>query len=352
MSSATLQKDIQSLLEKTIESAEQAQDLAQLSTIESLALSKKGALSEILKRLGSLPAADRPLIGALANSAKTRILEVIEEKKTLFEKAALAQKLEQERLDISLPSLKTPRGSLHPITTIIEEIIGIFERLGFELATGPEVENEFHNFDALNISKDHPARDMQDTFYLKDSPLLLRTQTSPVQIRTMLEKKPPLRILCPGAVFRSDYDVTHSPMFHQIEGLYVDRKASFAELKGCLSFFAQEMFGTETQIRFRPSYFPFVEPGTEVDVSCVICKGQGKTQNEPCRVCKETGWLEILGAGMVHPEVFKAVGYKDGEYQGFAFGLGIERIAMLKYGIPDLRLLFENDIRFLKQLNI
>ncbi len=229
---------------------------------------------------------------------------------------------------------------------MIEKITKIFFRLGFNLEDGPEAEAEFYNFDALNMGADHPARDMQDTFYLPpvgEKKPLLRTHTSPVQIRTMLSRKPPIRILSAGAVFRSDYDVTHSPMFHQVEGLYVNKKVSFAELKGCLLFFAREMFGSKTQIRLRPSYFPFVEPGAEVDVSCFNCAAKG------CRVCKQSGWLEILGAGMVHPNVFKQVGYDSNDLTGFAFGMGVERIAMLKYDIPDLRMIFENDVRFLKQ---
>lgn len=327
----------------------QARTSAELTEVDNKYLSKKGTLSELLKALRDVAPADRPKVGARANEAKAKLEGALSEKRSQFEEEALRSKLEAERVDFTLPARKVPIGSLHPITKIMSEVIAIFRRLGFELAEGPEVESEFHNFDALNILKDHPARDMQDTFYLPPSykaGALLRTHTSPVQIRTMKNKKPPVRILCPGAVFRSDYDITHSPMFHQIEGLYVDREVSFAELKGCLLFFAREMFGAQTQVRLRPSYFPFVEPGAEVDVTCMVCKGQG------CRVCKETGWIEILGAGMVHPRVFEATGYDPRQVSGFAFGMGIERVAMLKYGIPDLRLLFENDIRFLKQFGV
>jgi phenylalanyl-tRNA synthetase alpha chain len=323
---------------------------AELTEVDNKYLSKKGELSEVLKALKDVSPADRPKVGARANEAKAKLEVVIKVRREKFEDAALNSKLESERIDISLPARKIPLGSLHPITRVTSEVIAIFRRLGFELAEGPEIELEKYNFDALNMPADHPARDMQDTFYLPPAVkpgVLLRTHTSPVQARTMLaKKKPPVRILCPGAVFRSDYDMTHSPMFHQVEGLYVDKKVSFAELKGALLFFAREMFGAHTQIRLRPSYFPFVEPGAEVDVTCMMCKGSG------CRTCKDTGWIEILGGGMVHPRVFEAVGYDSKVITGFAFGMGIERIAMLKYGIPDLRLMFENDVRFLRQFGV
>lgn len=325
---------------------EQARSSAELVEVDNKYLSKKGELSELLKALRDVAPADRPKVGARANEAKTKLEGALNAKRAQFEAQQLAQRLEKERVDVTLPARKVPVGSLHPISKVVSEVVGILRRLGFELSEGPEVETEFHNFDALNMRADHPARDMQDTFYLPPSykgGALLRTHTSPVQIRTMLGKKPPVRVITPGAVYRSDYDMTHSPMFHQIEGLYVDRNVSFAELKGVLLFFAREMFGANTQIRLRPSYFPFVEPGAEVDVTCMMCKGKG------CRVCKETGWLEILGGGMVHPKVFEAAGYDPATVTGFAFGMGVERISMLKYDIPDLRLLFENDIRFLRQ---
>lgn len=327
----------------------EAQSVAALVEVDNKFLSKKGALSELLKALRDVAPADRPKVGAHANEAKFKLEAALGEKRGAFEAQALDEKLAKERIDFTLPARKAPVGSLHPITKVMAEVVAIFRRLGFELSEGPEVETEFHNFDALNMREDHPARDMQDTFYLLSSlraGVLLRTHTSPVQIRTMKGRRPPVRILCPGAVFRSDYDMTHSPMFHQVEGLYVDRDVSFAELKGALLFFAREMFGSQTQIRLRPSYFPFVEPGAEVDVSCIMCKGKG------CRTCKDTGWLEILGGGMVHPKVFEAVGFIEAPVRGFAFGMGVERIAMLKYGIPDLRLLFENDVRFLRQFGI
>lgn len=327
---------------------EQAHSAAELLEVDNKYLSKKGALSELLKALRDVTPADRPKVGARANEAKVALEDAIGSKRSKFEAQALALKLEKERIDFTLPARKVPVGSIHPITKVIAEVVSIFRRLGFELSEGPEVETEFNNFDALNMRADHPARDMQDTFYLPPSykgGALLRTHTSPVQIRTMLSKKPPVRVVIPGAVFRSDYDMTHSPMFHQIEALYVDREVSFAELKGTLLFFAREMFGANTQIRLRPSYFPFVEPGAEVDVTCFACKGKGTG----CRTCKETGWLEILGGGMVHPKVFSAVGYQGDQISGFALGMGIERVAMLKYGIPDLRMMFENDVRFLRQ---
>ena len=328
---------------------EQARSAAELTEVDNKFLSKKGALSELLKALRDVAPGDRPKVGARANEAKTKLEAALNAKREGFDGAALLEKLEKERIDFTLPARRVAVGSLHPISKITAEIVSIFRRLGFDLAEGTEVETEFHNFDALNMSDDHPERDMQDTFYLPPSykgGALLRTHTSPVQIRTMQKRKPPVRILCPGAVFRSDYDMTHSPMFHQVEGLYVDQDVSFAELKGALLFFAREMFGAQTQIRLRPSYFPFVEPGAEIDVTCMACKGKG------CRICKDTGWLEILGGGMVHPKVFEAVGYGPEPLTGFAFGMGVERIAMLKYGIPDLRILFENDVRFLNQFGV
>lgn len=326
---------------------ENARNASELTEVDNQYLSKRGALSELLKGLRDVKPEERPRVGAAVNEAKSKLETALLGKRASFDEQALIEKLEKERVDITLPARKTPVGSLHPVSKITHEIVSIFRRLGFDLAEGPEVETEFYNFDALNMPEDHPARDMQDTFYLA-SPSggpkpVLRTHTSSVQIRTMKKQKPPVRIIVVGAAFRSDYDATHLPMFHQVEGLYVNQDVSFAELKGCLLFFAREMFGPATQIRLRPSYFPFVEPGAEVDVTCVLCKGVG------CRICKDSGWIEILGAGMVHPKVYEAVGYNPDEVSGFAFGMGIERIAMLKYSIPDLRLLSENDIRFLRQ---
>lgn len=337
---------IEELENECLQSISNAKSSEELQEVDNRFLSKKGLFSECLKALRDVPNEERPKVGAKANEAKTRIEQALNVKRSSFADQALNAQLEAEKIDPTLPALKRPSGSTHLITKVMGDLVRIFQRLGFEVAEGPEVETEFHNFDALNMLEDHPARDMQDTFFVGPG-TVLRTHTSPVQIRSMLAKKqPPVRILAPGAVFRSDYDMTHSPMFHQLEGLYVNKQVSFSELKGCLLFFAKEYFGEGTQIRMRPSYFPFVEPGAEIDVSCVMCSGKG------CRVCKETGWLEILGGGMVHPSVFRAAGFDPRLVQGFAFGMGVERIAMLKYGVPDLRLLFENDPRFLKQFGI
>jgi len=268
--------------------------------------------------------------------------EALEKRSAEVREAAKAAKLAGERVDVTLPGRRSALGSKHPITLVTEEIVAIFAGLGFGVAEGPEVEHDFYNFEALNFPKDHPARDMQDTFFVGEN-VLLRTHTSPVQVRTMLKQPPPVRIIAPGTVYRCDSDATHSPMFHQVEGLMVDKGISFGDLKGILTLFISQLFGEGIGVRLRPSFFPFTEPSAEVDIACVICKGKG------CRVCKNTGWLEILGAGMVDPEVYRHVGYDAETYSGFAFGMGIERIAMLKYGIADMRLLFENDLRFLKQ---
>jgi phenylalanyl-tRNA synthetase alpha chain len=344
--------EISKLEQECLAAVLRCQNSSDLTQVHDTYFSKKGKLSEVLKELRNVPADQKPLVGAKANQTKVALENAFQEKRNTFELETLNAKLESERVDISLPSSGRPVGSTHPISAVISETVNIFKRLGFELASGPEAETEFFNFDALNIPDDHPARDMQDTFYVKvphtkdGQRVILRTHTSPVQIRTMKNKKPPLRVISAGAVFRSDYDITHTPMFHQVEGFYADEHVSFAELKGTLLFFAREMFGAETKIRLRPSFFPFVEPGAEVDVTCLICKGKG------CRVCKDSGWLEILGAGMIHPNVFKSVDYAAGKVSGFAFGMGMERIAMLKYGIGDLRTIFENDVRFLRQFGV
>ncbi|MBJ6724067.1 phenylalanine--tRNA ligase subunit alpha [Geomesophilobacter sediminis] len=305
-------------------------------------LGKKGEITSVMKGLGALSAEERPAIGALVNTVKAQLEDGIEATlKTVREKAKAA-KLAGEKLDVTLPGRRKPLGSKHPITLVTEEIVSIFGALGFAVAEGPEIEHDFYNFEALNFPKDHPARDMQDTFFVGEN-VLLRTHTSPVQVRTMLKQPPPVRIIAPGTVYRCDSDATHSPMFHQVEGLLVDKGISFGDLKGILTLFTNQLFGKDIGVRLRPSFFPFTEPSAEVDIACVICRGKG------CRVCKESGWLEILGAGMVDPEVYRHVGYDSELYSGFAFGMGIERIAMLKYGIADMRLLFENDLRFLKQ---
>jgi phenylalanyl-tRNA synthetase alpha chain len=305
-------------------------------------LGRKGELTGLMKGLGALPADERPKVGQLVNTVKDEVEALIEQTMTRAREEATAKRLATERIDVSLPGRSHRQGSKHPVTLVIEEVSEIFAGLGFSVAEGPEIEHDWYNFEALNFPPEHPARDMQDTFFVENE-LLLRTHTSPVQIRTMLKQKPPVRIIAPGTVYRVDSDATHSPMFHQIEGLMVDTKVSFADLKGILTTFTNQLFGQKTGVRLRPSFFPFTEPSAEVDIACVICGGSG------CRVCKQTGWLEILGAGMVDPVVFHHVGYDSEAFSGFAFGMGIERIAMLKYGISDMRLLFENDVRFLQQ---
>ena len=305
-------------------------------------LGRKGELTGLMKGLGALSAEERPMVGQLVNVVKDELESAVEQALSASREAATAQRLATERIDVTLPGRRRRLGSKHPVTLVIEEVSDIFAGLGFAVAEGPEIEHDWYNFEALNFPPEHPARDMQDTFFVENQ-LLLRTHTSPVQIRTMLKQKPPVRIIAPGTVYRCDSDATHSPMFHQIEGLMVDSTVSFADLKGILTIFTNQLFGQKTGVRLRPSFFPFTEPSAEVDIACVICGGSG------CRVCKQTGWLEILGAGMVDPEVFRHVGYDSESISGFAFGMGIERIAMLKYGISDMRLLFENDVRFLQQ---
>lgn len=302
---------------------------------------KQGSIASLLKELPGLAPDKRKAAGEAINNAKEAIEAALESRAIALASGLVDDAFVKERLDVTLPGRFTPPGRLHPITQVMNEVQDIFLGLGFDIAEGPEVELDRYNFESLNIPKNHPARDMQDTFYFADE-LLLRTHTSPVQIRVMESAKPPIRVIAPGAVFRRDSDITHTPMFHQVEGFMVDTNISFANLKSVLTEFLGQLFG-ETGIRIRPSFFPFVEPGAEVDITCVICSGKG------CRVCKMTGWLEILGCGMIHPNVFKAVAYDPEEYTGFAFGLGIERIAMLKYGIDDIRLFYENDLRFLRQ---
>jgi len=316
--------------------------LDDLDALKIKILGKKGELTSVLKDVSSLPVEDRPVLGKLANEIKTELSKTIDTKREQLETEALNHSLSHDDTDIHLPSFKQTLGSRHPIDQTIDDIVSIFSRLGFCVKEGPDVETEAINFEALNIPADHPARDMHDTFYLKSGDVL-RTHTSPVQIRSMLKKKPPIRMLAPGKVYRCDADASHSPVFHQIEGLVVEKGIHMSDLKGTLEFFLKSLFGNEKKVRFRPSYFPFTEPSTEVDVECVICKGDG------CSLCKQTGWLEVLGAGMVQRHVFRYVDYDPQEWTGFAFGLGVDRIAMLKYGIDDIRLLYENDLRFLKQ---
>lgn len=301
---------------------------------------KGGSLTGILRQLGFVSPEDRPRLGQLANEVKQGIEAKFEEKKQELTTACTGPSA--GTTDYSLPGRYLPFGKLHPVTQVMEEICSIFEGLGFAVAEGPDVETDYYNFEALNIPKHHPARDMHDTFYVTDS-ILLRTHTSPMQARIMERQDPPLRYIAPGKVYRCDSDITHTPMFHQVEGFLVDRQVSFADLKGILTSFTHKMFERDLALRFRPSFFPFTEPSAEVDIACVICGGSG------CRVCKRTGWLEILGSGLIDPEVLKMVGYDPDVYSGFAFGLGVERIAMLKYGIDDIRLYYENDLRFLSQ---
>ncbi len=326
------------------EAVESLQRISQASELEPFRVQflgrKGGSLSGVMRRLSEVSKEDRPKLGQLANAVKKEITTLFEQKKKELAQGAGTQA--KKRLDLSLPGRRIPSGKLHPVTQVMEEMCAVFEGMGFAVAEGPDVETDHYNFEALNIPKHHPARDMHDTFYVSDS-ILLRTHTSPMQARIMETQEPPLRYIAPGKVYRCDSDITHTPMFVQVEGFLVDRDVSFADLKGVLTSFLQQMFSKDLAVRFRPSFFPFTEPSAEVDIACVICGGEG------CRVCKRTGWIEILGAGLIDPEVMKMVGYDPDEYSGFAFGLGVERIAMLKYGINDIRLYYENDLRFLSQ---
>lgn len=306
-------------------------------------LGKKGELTAILKQMGSLSPEERPAMGQLVNEAKHELETLIAEKKEALKAKATELKLRAETIDITMPAKEINAGGLHPLNIVINDMIDIFQSMGFDVVDGPEVETDYYNFKCLNVPEDHPARDMQDTFYLAEN-LLLRTQTSAAQIRTMETRKPPIRVICPGRVFRADeVDATHSPVFHQLEGLVVDKDITMCDLKGVLEQFAREIYGSDTKVRFRPSFFPFTEPSVEVDVSCSECGGKG------CRVCKGAGWIEILGAGMVHPNVLRCCGIDPDVYSGFAFGIGIDRITTTRYKISDIRLLFENDKRFLEQ---
>ena len=315
---------------------------ADIYQVKSTYIGRGGSLTQLIKNLITLAPAERAATGKLANEVKRAVESAVEEALARTRQAKKQQDMGRTDIDVTLPGRCLPLGRRHPITRVTEEIVAVFTELGFQMVEGPEIELDFFNFEALNIPKDHPARDMHDTFYVSPE-VLLRTHTSPVQIRTMQKTKPPLRIICPGKVYRCDSDVSHTPMFHQIEGLMVDDGISFGDLKGILTLFIHRIFDDKTSLRFRPSFFPFTEPSAEVDIACVICRGKG------CRVCKGTGWLEILGCGMVQPAVFRNVGYDPETTTGFAFGLGIERVAMLKYSINDIRLFFENDLRFLSQ---
>jgi phenylalanyl-tRNA synthetase alpha chain len=334
-----LEKTIEQIQQEALKELESAGDAESVKTISIKYLGRKGVVTQFLRNISSLPAEIRPEAGKKANETKNNLDALF--KKALMHLETSSRKTDG-RIDVSLPGRVAPSGSLHPITQINQKICDIFTRLGFDVAEGPEVETDYYNFEALNIPQNHPARDMQDTFYISNA-IVLRTHTSPTQPRIMEKQRPPVRIIAPGKVYRCDSDLTHTPMFHQVEGLLVDKNISFGDLKGVLTTFVHQMFDPETSLRFRPSYFPFTEPSAEVDIRCVICKGTG------CRVCSKTGWIEVLGSGMVHPAVFENVGYDPTRYSGFAFGMGVERIAMLKYGIDDIRKYFENDLRFLRQ---
>lgn len=334
--------DLEGLLAEATHAIQQSNDLKSLDDWRVHYLGKKGKLTECLKTLGQLSPEERPIMGQKVNSIKEKIQDLISERTLSLQQSQIQRELEKDKIDITLPGRKQAMGSIHPVTKIRERIEEIFSGMGFIIKDGPEIEDDFHNFIALNIPPLHPARAMQDTFYFEDGSVL-RTHMSPVQIRTMEEIKPPLRMVALGRVYRRDFDLTHTPMFHQVEGLMIDENISFADLKGMLTQFLETFFESDIPIRFRPSYFPFTEPSAEVDIACQGCKGKG------CRICKNTGWLEILGCGMVHPNVLRHVKIDSEKYSGWAFGLGIDRLAMLRYGIKDLRSLFENDLRFLRQ---
>jgi phenylalanyl-tRNA synthetase alpha chain len=333
---------LSSLVEQALADVRAARDLAALDEVRVRLLGKKGLLTEQLKSLGTLPAADRPAAGQKINEAKAAVHAALEVRRQALQEEALRAELAAGAIDVTLPGRGQEGGSVHPVTRTRLRVERIFMQAGFEVVTGPEVEDDFHNFEALNIPPNHPARAMHDTFYFPDG-RLLRTHTSPVQIRAMRARKPPLSVIAPGRVYRRDSDMTHTPMFHQVEGMVVGENVSFANLKAMLHTFVEHFFEQPLGMRLRPSYFPFTEPSAEVDIECVLCHGAG------CRVCKQTGWLEILGCGMIHPNVLAAAGIDSEQWQGYAFGLGLDRLAMLRYGVDDLRLFFENDLPFLKQ---
>ena len=338
--SATLEE----ILAQGLQELAQVNDLSQLEQVRVNYLGKKGWFTAQMKELGALDPEQRRAVGQVVNQAKDQFQTELESKKSLLEAAALAARLASERVDISLPGRGQAVAGLHPVTTTLRRISKIFASVGFQVVEGPEIEDDYHNFGALNIPAHHPARAMHDTFYF-DAHTVLRTHTSPVQIRVMESETPPLKVIAPGRVYRCDSDITHTPMFHQVEGFLVDTDVSFADLKGVVYEFLSAFFEKDIAVRFRPSYFPFTEPSAEVDIECVMCGGEG------CRVCSHTGWLEVMGCGMIHPEVFRSVNIDSERYTGFAFGMGVERLAMLRYGINDLRLFFENDLKFLEQFN-
>ena len=334
--------NLSELTQEAIALVDGAVDLSELDKVRVDYLGKKGQITALLKTLGKLSAEERPKAGAKINEAKESVQAKINVKKTELEDAKIAEQLASESIDVTLQGRSVSDGGLHPVTRTMRRIESIFSAVGYKIETGPEIEDDFHNFEALNIPSHHPARAMHDTFYINENHVL-RTHTSPVQVRTMKNKQPPIHVICPGRVYRCDSDLTHTPMFHQVEGLVVDKNISFADLKGTVDQFLKAFFEADVPVRFRPSYFPFTEPSAEVDIQCTNCGGEG------CRICKNTGWLEVMGCGMVHPNVFDSCGIDQDTYSGFAFGMGVERLAMLRYGVNDLRLFFENDLDFLKQ---
>ena len=337
-----MQEELKQIRHEVLAKLKQVQTLDALESLRIQYFGRNGKLTTVMKGMGKLSKAERPIVGKLANQIRAEWSEAFEQTTQELHRQQQAQQLAAESVDITLPGRKPAYGKAHPVTQTLERITSIFTQMGFQVATGPEVETDYYNFDALNTPADHPARDLHDTFYLTDGHLL-RTHTSPVQIRVMERQQPPVRIIVPGKAYRVDYDVSHTPMFHQVEGLLVDTHVTFSELKGILASFVWQLFGAETQTRFRPHFFPFTEPSAEVDISCTVCVGAG------CRSCGGTGWIEILGAGAVDPEVFSAVGYDAEQVTGFAFGMGVERIANLQFRIPDIRTFYENDLRFLQQ---
>ena len=342
---------LEALRGEVLERIQQSNSEKELEQIRIEALGRSGKVTSLLRGLKDIPPEERPRAGERLNQLRRVLEERLEARLSEIKRRSKARALEEQRIDVTLPGTRFARGGAHPITQVVDEIIDIFWGMGFEIALGPDIEDDYHNFEALNIPKDHPARDMQDTFFVSDDHVL-RTHTSPVQIRTMESRKPPLQVIVPGAVYRHDDDATHSPMFHQVEGFMVNRNLAFSDLKGVLTYFLRRVFQRDAGVRFRPSFFPFTEPSAEIDIQCVICGGSGSLKSgQTCRVCKATGWLEILGAGMIDPAVFKFVGYDPEIVSGFAFGMGVERIAMLKYGIDDIRLFFQNDLRFLRQFH-
>lgn len=338
-----MKEKLEALREQALRELENLHTPKDLEEFRIRVMGKKGSLTEVLRGMGSLPAEERPKVGQLVNQLRSELETALAQRETEIQEAIKAQRLQEETLDVTMPGKQPAIGGLHPLNIVLEDMIDIFQSMGFDVVDGPEVETDEYCFEKLNLPKDHPARDMQDTFYITEN-LLLRTQTSAAQARIMEQRKPPIRIICPGRVYRADeVDATHSPVFHQVEGLVVDKGITMCDLKGVLEQFAHEIYGPETKVKFRPSFFPFTEPSVEVDVTCSECGGKG------CRVCKGSGWIEILGAGMVHPRVLAGCGIDPEEYSGFAFGIGLDRLTTTRYKISDIRLLFENDLRFLEQ---